>query len=177
MSACLIGKPCYYDGFSRCNTKVKELLETGRAKALCPEELGGLKTPRPPAEIFGGSGEDVLRGSAYVYTKEGKEVTINYIKGSREFLTIANEYGAKKVILKARSPCCGKGMIYDGTFSNHLRRGNGVTTALLLKHGIEVISDEEFCCAKHAHPQRKAATRGVRSKPKRNKLQTKSKKR
>ena len=157
VSACLIGKQCFYDGSSSCNLQVKELFESGKAKALCPEELGGLKTPRPPAEIFAGSGEDVLSGTAYVYNKAGKEATINYIKGSKEFLAIVNEYGIKKAILKARSPCCDKGKIYDGTFRNRLKKGNGVTAALLLKNGIEVESDEEFSRSKKSHVERKTA--------------------
>ena len=144
VSACLIGKPCFYDGTSRVNESVKALFEAGKAKALCPEELGGLKTPRPPAEIFGGTGEEVLSGKAFVYNGEGRELTFHFLSGSRQFLTIANEYGVKKAVLKARSPCCGIGKIYDGTFSNTLTKGNGVTAALLLKNGFEVFSDEAF---------------------------------
>lgn len=161
VSACLIGKQCSYDGSSHCNQKVRELFESGRAKALCPEELGGLKTPRPAAEIFAGSGEDVLKGTAYVYNKAGKELTINYIKGAREFLAIAHEYGITKAVLKARSPSCGKGSIYDGTFRGKLKKGNGVTAALLLKNGIAVVSDEEFSrsarSTKHATPKKARA--------------------
>lgn len=144
ISACLIGKNCSYNGTSNYNLKIKELFDSGLAIAVCPEELGGLKIPRPPCEIFGGSGEDVLKGRAYVFNKEGRDVTINVIKGSKEFLSIAEESGVKKAILKSRSPCCGKGKIYDGTFANKLRNGNGITTALLLKKNIEVITDEEF---------------------------------
>jgi uncharacterized protein YbbK (DUF523 family) len=144
ISACLIGKNCFYDGSSRNEPKIKRLLDNGEAIALCPEELGGLKTPRPPAEIFGGNAEDVLKGGAFVFNREGKDITINILKGSREFLNIAKEYGIKKAVLKARSPCCGNGRIYDGTFTNKLRNGNGVTAELLLKNGIEVITDEEF---------------------------------
>jgi len=144
ISACLIGKNCFYDGTSRQESQIKDLVESGAAIALCPEELGGLKTPRPPSEILGGTGQDVLKGKAYVFNKEGKDITINIIKGSREFLNMANEYEIKKAILKARSPCCGKGKVYDGTFTNQLKSGNGVTTALLLRNGIEVFTDEEF---------------------------------
>lgn len=144
LSSCLIGRNCFYDGSSRVEPRIKELLDAGRAVALCPEELGGLKTPRPPAEIFAGSGEDVLRGKAYVFNKDGKDITINIIKGSKEFYNIAKECGIKKAILKAKSPCCGKGKIYDGTFSERLRSGNGVTAAMLLDNGIEVTTDQEF---------------------------------
>jgi len=164
VSACLIGKPCFYNGASSLNEKVRSLVENGSAKAVCPEELGGLKTPRPPAEIFAGSGEDVLKGKAYVYNKAGKEVTINYIKGSKEFLTIANEYGIKKAILKSRSPCCGKGKIYDGTFSEKLKKGNGVTAALLLKNGIEVITDEEFSKIKGKYKAKNAKAKKTKKR-------------
>lgn len=162
VSACLIGKNCFYDGSSRYNPKIKELFDKGCAIAVCPEQLGGLKTPRPPAEIFAGSGEDVLKGKAYVFNKEGKEVTVNYIKGSKEFLNIAREYAVNKAILKSRSPCCGKGRIYDGTFTNRLRRGNGIATVLLLRNNIEVVSDEEFSRQKrHAKKQKsKKSKRG-----------------
>lgn len=144
ISSCLIGRSCFYDGSSRIEPRIKELLDAGEAVALCPEELGGLRTPRPPAEIFAGSGEDVLKGKAYVFNKDGKDITINIVKGSKEFLNIAKECKVKRAILKARSPCCGKGRIYDGTFSSRLRSGNGVTAELLLNNGIEVITDEEF---------------------------------
>ncbi|MBL7131589.1 MAG: DUF523 domain-containing protein [Candidatus Omnitrophica bacterium] len=144
VSACLIGKNCFYDGSSSYKPKIKDLVDSGEAIALCPEELGGLKTPRPPAEIFAGSAKDVLKGKAYVFNKEGKDVTISIIKGSKEFLNIAREYGVKKAILKTRSPCCGRDKIYDGTFTNRLKNGNGVTAALLLRNEIEVITDEEF---------------------------------
>jgi len=144
LSACLIGKACFYDGSSRSVPEIKELFDSGMAIALCPEELAGFKVPRPPIEIFSGTGEDVLRRKAYIFNKEGKGVTINIIKGSKEFLRITQDSGVKEAVLKAKSPCCGKGSIYDGTFSNKLRKGNGVTADLLLKNGIKVVSDEEF---------------------------------
>jgi uncharacterized protein YbbK (DUF523 family) len=99
-------------------------------------------------EIFAGTGEDVLKGKAYIFNKEGKDVTINVIKGSREFLNIAKECGVKEAILKAKSPCCGKDKIYDGTFKDRLRKGNGVTAELLLQNNIKVITDEEFLKSK-----------------------------
>ncbi|MDD5292003.1 MAG: DUF523 domain-containing protein [Candidatus Omnitrophica bacterium] len=144
VSACLIGKACFYDGSSRCVPEMKELFDSGVVIALCPEELAGFKAPRPPIEIFAGAGEDVLKGKAYIFNKEGKDVTINIIKGSKEFLKIAQDSGVSQAVLKARSPCCGKGNIYDGTFNGKLRKGNGVTAALLLKNGFEVVTDEEF---------------------------------
>ena len=144
VSACLTGRSCFYDGTGRNEPVIKELLDKKQAIALCPEELGGLGVPRPACEIFAGTGEDVLDGEAYVFNKEGKEITFNIIKGVKEFLKIAKESKVTKAILKARSPCCGKGKIYDGTFSNKLKDGNGVLTALLLRNDIEVFTDEEF---------------------------------
>ena len=144
VSACLIGKNCFFDGSARSRPEIKYLVDTAEAIALCPEELGGLKTPRSPCEIFGGSAADVLKGKAYIFNKEGKDITISIIKGSREFLNMAKECGIKKAILKARSPCCGRHKVYDGTFTNKLRSGNGVAAELLLRNGIEVVTDEEF---------------------------------
>ncbi len=144
VSACLIGKSCFYDGSTRYKSQIRDLVDSGEAIALCPEELGGLRTPRPPCEIFAGNGEDVLKGKAYVFNKQGRDITINIVKGSREFLNIAKECGVGKAILKSKSPCCGRGKIYDGTFTDRLRSGNGVAAELLLKSGIEVMTDEEF---------------------------------
>ena len=144
ISACLIGKNCFYDGTSRYKPEIRELVDKGEAIALCPEELGGLKAPRAPSEIFAGSAADVLKGKAFVFNKEGKDITISLVKGCREFLNIAKECAVKKAILKSKSPCCGRDKIYDGTFTGRLRKGNGIAAELLLKNGIEVITDEEF---------------------------------
>lgn len=162
VSACLIGKNCFYDGSSRKNPRIIDLLDTGEAIALCPEELGGLKTPRSPCEIFAGDAVDVLRGKAYIFNKEGKDITISIIKGSREFLNIAKECGVKKAILKARSPCCGRGKIYDGTFANKLRSGNGVAAELLQRNGIEVITDEEFLRARKPNSKKRIKIRNYK---------------
>lgn len=165
VSACLVGKNCVYDGSSKYyNPRVKELLDSGMAVALCPEELGGLKVPRPPVEIFAGSGEDVLAGRAYVFNKEGKDVTINIIKGAKEFLNIADEYAIREAILKARSPSCGCGRIYDGTFTNKLKNGNGVTAALLLRNNIRVITDEEFLRGRVSSSSKKNSKKVTRSR-------------
>jgi uncharacterized protein YbbK (DUF523 family) len=105
---------------------------------VCPEESGGLPTPRPPAEIVGGDGNDVLDGTAKVMTDDGTDVTEAFLKGAHHALEAAQSNGATHVILKARSPSCGCGDIYDGTFSGTLTSGDGVTTALLKRHGIIV---------------------------------------
>ena len=162
ISACLIGKNCFYDGSSRSKSEIRNLLDAGEAIALCPEELGGLSTPRSPCEIFAGDAVDVLRGKAYIFNKEGKDVTINIIKGSREFLSIVRECGVKKAILKARSPCCGRGKIYDGTFTNKLRSGNGIVAELLQRNGIEVITDEEFLRGRKPNRKKVIKTRSYK---------------
>lgn len=140
ISACLLGVRCRYDGGdSRNETAIKQ----GEKYALipvCPEESGGLPTPRPPAEIIGGDGGDVLDGRAKVMTADGTDVTEAYLKGAYHALGVAQSNKATHVVLKARSPSCGCGDIYDGTFSGTLTPGDGVTTALLKRHGITVTS-------------------------------------
>ena len=114
--------------------------ETYQLIPVCPEESGGLQTPRPPAEIVGGDGDAVLDGKAKVMTEDGTDVTRAYLKGAHHALQVAQSHGATHVILKARSPSCGCGDIYDGTFTGTLTVGDGVTTALLKRHGITITS-------------------------------------
>ena len=140
ISACLLGVRCRYDGGHSRDAAAIKRHETDTLIAVCPEELGDLPTPRPPAEIVGGDGEDVLAGTAKIMTAAGGDVTDAYLRGAHQTLRIAQSHGATHVILKARSPSCGCGHIYDGTFSGTLKAGDGVTTALLKRHGIEVIS-------------------------------------
>lgn len=140
ISACLLGIRCRYDGGdSRNETAIKQK-ETSELIPVCPEEAGGLSTPRPPAEIVDGDGNDVLDGKAKVITVDGTDVTEAYLKGAHHALQVAQSHGATHVILKARSPSCGCGDIYDGTFSGTLTSGDGVTTALLKRHGITITS-------------------------------------
>lgn len=140
-SACLLGVRCRYDGGHRLDDKVVAISQKEELIPLCPEQLGGLSIPRPPAEIVGGDGDDVLDGIARVVDEEGKDITEEFLKGAREFLRITKLAGAKKVILKEKSPSCGVHKIYrDGI----LVSGKGVLTALLLREGIKVISNEEM---------------------------------
>jgi len=129
-SACLLGVKCRYDGQDSLNEKVVELLKTEILIPVCPEQLGGLPTPREPAEIVGNR----------VITKSGEDVTNKFLRGAMETLRIAKLFGVKEAILKQGSPSCGCGKIYDGTFSGKTIRGDGITTALLKKHGIKVIT-------------------------------------
>jgi len=133
-SACLLGIKCRYDGKSKPNKRVIELSRKEVLIPVCPEQLGGLPTPREQAEQRGNK----------VITKSGKDVTQNFRKGAKEVLKLAKLFGIKKVILKQRSPSCGCGQIYDGTFSGRIIKGDGVTTTLLKKNKIKVISEEDL---------------------------------
>jgi uncharacterized protein YbbK (DUF523 family) len=144
VSACLAGLEVRYDGGHCLTDKVRRLVEKGQAVTVCPEVLGGLSTPREPAEIIGGNGEDVLDGKAKVIDIKGNDVTENFIKGAYAALKKAKELHATLVVLKENSPSCGSSMIYDGSFEGRKTDGFGVTAALLRRHHIQVISDEEF---------------------------------
>ena len=133
-SACLLGIKCRYDGKSARNRKVIMLLKTETLIPVCPEQLGGLPTPREPAEIRGEK----------VFTRSGKDVTENFKRGAKEVLKIAKLYGIKEAIMKQGSPSCGSGRIYDGTFSGKTIKGDGITTAMLKENGIKVITEEDL---------------------------------
>jgi uncharacterized protein YbbK (DUF523 family) len=102
-----------------------------------------MSTPREKAEIKGGDGNDVLKGKARVLSKSGQDLTDAFLKGAQQALKTAQAYGCRQAVLKARSPSCGKGVIYDGSFSGALKPGDGVTAALFMQKGIEVLTDEE----------------------------------
>lgn len=138
VSACLAGINRAYDGKNRLKKRVKELVDSSLAIPVCPEVLGGLKTPRAACEIVGGDGSDVLSGKAKVITIHGEDITKKIICGSRKVLKIARRYKIKKAVLKSNSPSCGVGKIYDGTFSGLLKKGNGVLASLLRQNGLEV---------------------------------------
>jgi len=117
----------------------------GRACTLvpvCPEQLGGLPTPRPSAEIQGGTGEDVLAGRVRIETEAGSDVTGAFVRGAEQVLEVARIVGATGAVLKARSPSCGVHQTYDGTFSGRLREGSGVCAALLLREGLSLFTEE-----------------------------------
>jgi len=141
VSACLTGALCRYDGGHRLDERVLRLLMEDELVQLCPEQMGGLTTPRQPSEIIGGDGDDVLDGRARVIDTEGRDVTGQFLKGATEFLRIAKRSKIKKVIMKEKSPSCGVHRIYRNGI---LVSGKGVLTALLLREGIEVVSNEEI---------------------------------
>ncbi|MBP3918834.1 MAG: DUF523 domain-containing protein [Clostridia bacterium] len=136
ISACLTGSRCRYDGESKPMSK--SLLEALSQKyiliPICGEVMGGLSVPRIPAEV---------QKDGNVKRKDGQDVTNAYRLGAEEVLRYAKLTGAKAALLKARSPSCGKGKIYDGTFTKTITNGNGITAQLLLHHGITVYTEEE----------------------------------
>lgn len=136
VSACLAGIDCTWDGKNRLDLKIKEMVDKNLAIAVCPELLGGRGTPRTKTEIKGGSGEDVLDGRVKVFDENGKDVTDEFLKGAYTVLDIAKKHNIKKAILKSKSPSCGVGHIYDGSFKGNLVKGDGVTAALLKREGI-----------------------------------------
>jgi len=133
-SACLLGIKCRYDGTSKLNDKVMALSKKEILIPVCPEQLGGLPTPRIPSEQKGNR----------VFAKDGKDVTSQFKRGAEETLKIAKMLKIKEAILKQKSPSCGCGEIYDGTFSGKMIKGDGVTSKLLKANGIKVISEEDL---------------------------------
>ena len=144
VSSCLAGLEVRYNGTHSLDNRISQLVEENKAVTICPELLGGFSTPREPAEIVGGDGEDVLDGKAKVVEKSGKDVTELYIKGAYATLEKAKRINATIVVLKENSPSCGSSMIYNGEFKGKKIVGNGVTTALLERNGIQVISEERI---------------------------------
>ena len=135
VSACLAGVRCRYHGGSSENQEIRALVEARVAVPVCPEELGGLETPRPRAEIEGGNGFDVLDGRAKVIDEHGRDVTAHFLQGAEAAFKVALASGAKKAILKEKSPSCGSTWIYQ---NGRLVKGLGVTAAFLRRHGIKV---------------------------------------
>jgi uncharacterized protein YbbK (DUF523 family) len=143
VSACLLGMPTVYDGRSHPQPGLIRLAARGCIIPICPEIAGGLGTPRPTAEIVGGSGEDVLDGRARVLTVSGEDVTEAYVRGAERTWAVARQYNVTAAILRQRSPSCGSDRIYDGTHTGRLMPGQGVTAALLRRHGVTVCSERK----------------------------------
>ena len=132
MSACLLGLCCRYDGKSKCNERVLLLSQKHQLIPVCPEQLGGLPTPRPPAELRDGR----------VVNRLGEDVTAQYEKGAAETLRLYELLHCDCVLLKARSPSCGPDAVYDGSFSGTLVPGKGIAAKLLSQRQIPVLSEE-----------------------------------
>ncbi len=144
VSACLLGTNCKYNGGNNFTPKLLELKKENNVIPVCPEELGGLLTPREPCEIQNGAGKEVLEGKSRVMNKIGEDVTDSFLAGAKETLALAKKHSCSLAVLKSRSPSCGCGTIYDGTFSGELEEGNGVTAQLLLDNKIVVMTEKDF---------------------------------
>ena len=134
ISACLLGASCRYDGGSKPVLSVEALMGSYQLVPICPEQLGGLPTPREPSE----------RQGDRVVMKSGVDVTAQYQKGAEQALHLARVFGCKKAVLKERSPSCGAGEIYDGSFTGTRVPGDGVTAQLLKANGIAVFGESEI---------------------------------
>ncbi|MBQ9822875.1 MAG: DUF523 domain-containing protein [Solobacterium sp.] len=134
MSACLAGIDCKYNGGNNEIPQLKALYEKGEAVLVCPEVMGGLPTPRLSSEIQGNR----------VYNTAGEDVTAYFVKGAEEALRIARQNGCTLAVLKANSPSCGAGQVYDGTFSHTKIQGDGIFAALCRKEGITCLTEPEY---------------------------------
>ncbi|WP_296877868.1 DUF523 domain-containing protein [Thomasclavelia sp.] len=134
ISSCLVGCKCTYKGSDNLVLKLQEYYQKNGAVLICPEVLGGLTIPRLPCEITGNKVKDI----------EGNDKTEAYQLGAKKALELLKESGVKAVVLKANSPSCGKGFVYDGTFTHRLIQGDGITTQLLKQHGIAVFNENEL---------------------------------
>ena len=139
ISSCLAGINVKYNGDNNMDHQMAARLNRGRAIALCPEVLGGLSVPRPSCEIM----KDPS-GKAKVMDQEGDDVTDAFVKGAEKTLAVCRAAGIKKAVLQERSPSCGVGSIYDGTFSGNLIEGNGLTAQILKDAGIQVYAPEQY---------------------------------
>ena len=135
ISACLTGENCKYSGGNNAlpEEQLRKLRTHYELVPVCPEQLGGLPTPRTPAE----------RRGEQVITRDGRDVTSEFTAGAGKVLGIARDQKIGKALLKSRSPSCGRDRIYDGSFTGTVIQGSGVTAQLLLEHGIDVCSEEE----------------------------------
>lgn len=143
VSACLLGLPTRYDGADKQNTAVLQYLRDHDLQPIpvCPEQLGGLATPRPKAQIVGGTGADILNDQARVQAENGDDVTAAFRAGAYATLKTGQLCDCNQAILKEKSPSCGRHQIYRGPATID---GQGVTTALLLRHNLTVLSDEDL---------------------------------
>ena len=135
VSACLLGTPCRYDGKSKPCEKVIRLGEDYEIIPVCPEQLGGLTTPRPPSE---------MQADGRFINSDGEDVTAEYRNGANKTLHIAKEHGCTIAVLKEKSPSCGVHSRYDGTFTRTLIHESGITASLLRENGMTVLSEDDI---------------------------------
>lgn len=143
VSACLLGQRVRYDAkiVSLASDLLSHWRGEGRLVVICPEVAGGLGVPRPAAELQGGDGHAALDGEARLRTRDGEDVTAAFLRGAEAALELARQHDIRLALLKERSPSCGRGSIYDGAFAGQLTAGDGVTAALLTRHGVEVFGE------------------------------------
>ena len=149
MSACLLGVKCNFKGgysydFTRNSHFWSKLLEKYNIIPICPEQMGGLPTPRVPSELLD-KASFVEAGKGIIINKTGTDVTVNFVKGAEEVLRLAKLYNVKMAVLKTKSPSCGVKTVYDGSFSGVLIPGMGYTAYLLNKNNMKVIDEADFC--------------------------------
>jgi len=142
VSACLLGINCRYNRSSSLIPELESLVDSGRMIPVCPEVLGGLNTPREACEIVLESD-----GNRKVMTQAGVDCSPEFQRGAQKVLEICKVCDVEKVILKANSPSCGCGAIYDGSFSGKLIEGNGLTSDLLIENGIKVYNENNWYTA------------------------------
>ena len=138
VSACLAGINCKYSGGNNFNQKIFDMVKEGKAIPICPEQLGGLETPRNPAEMR------IIDGIQHVIDNKGNDLTKQFEKGAKEVIEFAKQLGVKSFILQPRSPSCGIGKIYSGNFDGKLVTGNGILVELCKNNGIEAINCEDI---------------------------------
>lgn len=138
VSACLVGINCKYSGGNNYKQKIFDLVKEGKAIPICPEQLGGLNTPRKPVEL------KVINGKRYAIDNEGNDLTENFERGALEVLNLAKNLNINKAILQPRSPSCGVNKIYSGNFDNKLVDGNGILAELLKQNGIDVLTPNDI---------------------------------
>ena len=149
VSACLLGINCNYKGgcsydFTKNSRFWLDLCNKYTIIPICPEQLGGLSTPRIPSELLN-KAEDIAKGKGQIINKEGKDVTKNFIKGAEEILRLSKVYKVQYAVLKSKSPSCGTKTVYDGTFQGILIDGLGYTAYLLKKSGVLLFDESDFC--------------------------------
>jgi uncharacterized protein YbbK (DUF523 family) len=144
LSACLCGVNCKYNGGNNTYPFLLDMSKNDDVLLVCPEEKGGLSTPRKPCEIVGGTGAEVLEGTARVINSDQMDVTENFVAGAYKVLDLARANQVDLAVLQDRSPSCGAGRIYDGNFNGQLIDGDGVTAALLRRSGIKVVTATDY---------------------------------
>ena len=144
VSACLLNHPVRYKGDGNPCPLLMQYADSPKLLAFCPECAGGLPTPRPPAEIRGGTGAEIWSGQATLINNQGVDVTAEFKSGAEQCLELCQKHHITTAILKQRSPSCGSKEIYDGTFSGTRIPGMGATAALLAAHGITIYGEEDI---------------------------------